>query len=267
MATLVANAIGFHELAARLRHSPATRQLVILDFNGLLVHRVKSADRRGIKAATDFRNPWRRFQRRSVWLRPHLRRFLLGLFQHYDVALWTSAERQNVEPLLDAISTSLSFPFVLSQSFGFIWTRDQCRADPQTGPYASVKYLQDVWSHPEFESKYSPGDTFLIDDSWEKVRHFPESAILIPEYSPQTLGSTFNNDDTLLWLLMYIEYVAEERRKGKFPMSLTNFAAQGRELVCRELNGKDRRRLKSHALHFLGKESYVSSPNTLMTTT
>jgi hypothetical protein len=84
------------------------RRLVILDLDDVLVQRVLTDfpstppsvsdgddDDSGTRSAVvgNYR----------VWLRPHVRGFLRRLFEHYDVALWTSRTKHNVARLTDYV--------------------------------------------------------------------------------------------------------------------------------------------------------------------
>lgn len=210
------------------------------------------------KAARDFRGPWRTFQRRqAIWLRPYLHIFLSVLFERHTTAIWTSAEERNITPVLDAISREYGLQPGIHQTIRFAWHRNRCRPDRATGKYASLKSLRDLWDDRYHGRHFTPSNTLLIDDSFTKVRLFPPSAIVVPAYSASEMGSAFENDDTLLWLILYIEYLADRverfgnvfdaRRDGA---NFEQFCILGRSQASTALSGRRRPETLAHV--FLG---------------
>lgn len=177
--------------------------LLLLDLHGVLIERFKkgSAEDRSIRR--EFRAPWMSFKKYNIWQRPHLEQFLDIATRRYAVGIWSAAEERNILPVLTALSDDLNLTPCLMQRLAYLCNRSQCRPDPASGKYAVVKYLPDVWA----SVPYTDANTIIVDDTFAKVRFYPKSAIVIPEYTPTNYPSTFNTDDTLLWLLLYIEHL------------------------------------------------------------
>lgn len=221
------NAINFVELGSRLttalrtfRANPLQERrrsgvLVILDVHGVLVEKTATKDKDRKRAALTRRRHWRTFKNNAtVWLRPNLSLFFDTLYARHDVAIWSSAIERNIVPLLNAIDAEYAMKPSLMDRLTFLWDRERCREDFQSGKYSTVKRVDDVWMNKVFQERYSAENTLLLDDSPLKVRHFPDSSIIVPEYTALSLGEQYNNDDTLLWLLLYIEYLVAEASKS-----------------------------------------------------
>lgn len=208
-------AVNFRELGAgvdaaiRAASLPRTELLVVLDLHGLLCERVsrEGAKKRGEReAAFAQRRPAITQRYNQVWLRPRLRDFLNYLVRRHSIAVWSSAALHNVSSLLDDIGDQCGLRDVLQREIRFVWGRDRCKPDFETGGYATMKLLSDLWGHADCGPRFNCTNTLLLDDSFSKVRNFPESAIVVPAYEALTLQEQYNTDDTLLWLAMYLEY-------------------------------------------------------------
>lgn len=234
--------------------------LVLLDLNGVLVQRINKGNREENRRSRQQRPPWRMIRKTYLWQRPYLRQFLDIVTTRHTVGIWSSAEMQSVLPILSELSSDLQLTPPLMQRLTYLRYRSDCRPDPQSGKYAVIKYLPDVWDTVPFSDR----NTLIIDDTHEKVRHHPRSAVVIPEYSASNLPETFNFDDTLLWLLLYIEYLtsAMESRDfwsssvaqiRPFLMTFEAFCNLGRSHASRLLPPEQLHQKESLSLVFLPK--------------
>lgn len=255
---------NFFALGARLSQ-PRSPLVVILDFHGLLLSRIRNTTRGQLHRTLHHRRPWFTTHRHSLWLRPYVGYFLRCILSRHTVALWTSAQPRNIEPLLARMSTSLHISPPLQDCLTFIWYRSDCRPDLDTGPYSSIKFLPDVWEDESLKRFCRPENTILLDDSMSKVRYFPASAVVVPEYSVEVMGEYFNEDDTLLWMLLYLEYLIEcgtsqvglnlpFGRNGS--MSLWQFINLGEEVAWESTTPQQRRSLLSPAQVFIGRDIF-----------
>lgn len=276
MATATTTAINFMELGTRLAcamsaasagaPAPIYRSglLVILDMHGVMVERVSRRDRAQYSRTKQRRNPWITFKHHGVWLRPHLQTFLHIALTRHEIGLWSSAQRNTIEQFLHHLSADDDMHLPLIERLSFVWDRDRCRLDSQTGRYSTVKYLKDLWDCEAFGGKYTSANTLLLDDSQTKFRHFPSSGMLVPEYREDKLRDQYNTDDTLLWLLIYIEYVFQVSNKSLeageiFDISacrpecinFLDFMREGKEQAYKILTGKENISFKSLALVFI----------------
>ena len=202
---------NFLQLVANLNIPEKTSLFVILDVNGLLMERAKNKDADKIRAARGQRNPWRRYKSgHQVWLRPHLKFFLQNVMNRHSVGMWTSGKRTNMEPLLKEVSDFLQLSKPIPDELSFTWCREKCDPDPTNGSYASVKNLNKVWL-----ASLAPRDrTLILDDTFTKVRFEPNSALIVPPYCAEVMGDVYNYDDTLIWAVLYLEYIAERLRQS-----------------------------------------------------
>lgn len=102
--------------------SMPTRYLVILDLNGILVHREYLGNREPcVLDSLSVDENSTIIGLTKITRRPHLGPFLDFLFKHFDVALWSSALSRNIIPTLEwAIGKKHC------QRFKFIWTQQEC---------------------------------------------------------------------------------------------------------------------------------------------
>lgn len=288
MATATRTTINFMELGNRLvcamsaasagAPAPAYRSglLVILDMHGVMVERVSRKDRAQYSRTKQRRNPWRTFKHYGVWLRPYLPTFLYIASTRHEIGLWSSAQRKTVEQFLHHLSADYHMYPPITESLSFVWSRDRCRQDSQTGPFSTVKFLKDLWDCDTFEGKYTSSNTLLLDDSQAKFRHFPSSGMLVPEYCEDKLRDQYNTDDTLLWILIYIEYVLQVSNASLeageiFEISacrsecinFLDFVREGKEQAYSITTGNEGGRIRSLAFVFLEgiSASIVSAKN------
>lgn len=130
----------------------AARPLVILDINGVLM----LSTHRPVARAT----PSEMANKKYLYYRPHMHEFLEYLFEHYNVAFWTSQMRHNAEETLRKILTPEQIQKLL-----FVWTRTECLLYPD---YSSKKPIEKVFEHFA-RDKVDPHKTVIVDDSIEKM--------------------------------------------------------------------------------------------------
>lgn len=181
------------------------KKLIILDLNGLLVHRahkaeVKSYDKAIIERAITIDSTY-------VWKRPYMDTFLDFLLQHFIVSIWTSANRRNADRMVNSIMTQERREQLL-----FVWSQEDCRTinvgteefDSYLGgkdeagaerprkkhKHLFLKNLSRVWeAFPQFDES----NTLLIDDSTEKTLDNPPGL----HYQPETWIALNEQDDAL----------------------------------------------------------------------
>jgi hypothetical protein len=200
------------------------RKLLVIDLNGVLIHR------------TSLHN---------YVARPYMYDFLNFISDRCDIAIWTSATTKTMKKL---ISTLFTFETGFDKSrFLFMWSQTRCAIEtPETmpventmdgnelitttndvndvniasvptitttsdlmnisntpsSPWASKysgkplywKETATVWAeYPQF--KYT-GGTYILDDSFEKLaRNPPSTSVIVPTF---TSDSAQNGDDTVL---------------------------------------------------------------------
>lgn len=235
--------INLQTLSNRLHSSARSPLVIVLDIHGVLVDRVPRKAKQRLKTTRQISPSYQSSRNYVTFLRPHLRLFLSTLFSRHSVGLWSSAQQFSIQSLISSFHRDI-YPNIIS-SLEFIWDRSRCRPDTGTGPYATVKYLPDLWMNTNTQKNNS----LLLDDSASKFRHYPTSGIVVPEYNIELLQDDYRNDDTLLWLLLYIEHlldiaernaltnpekfcIAQARATG---MSFSDFIREGKRQARQQL--------------------------------
>ena len=149
----------------------STKILLLLDMNGTLIYRSKTALD---STYTHFSNGAYYFHR------PHVDKFLKFLLSHQhwiDIAFYTSMTTKN------AVLGAQNLLKDMNQIY--IYDQPMNKKDPE-GPnvWSMMRDLPLIWNTPN-----SPGyghnecSTIMIDDSWAKMREYPENVIVLPEFS------------------------------------------------------------------------------------
>lgn len=159
--------------------------LVILDLDETLIH----ATDKPHDDSWDFEV----FQYK-VYKRPFLEEFLLGLREHFDVAVWSSASDDYVELIVQEI-----FP----EDYGlrFVWGRSRCTYRPNYNKLDELGYY-DPFSHYDYvkrldkvrKLKFKKDRILIIDDTPQKCIYNYGNAIYPKEY----LGRKPDNELQLL---------------------------------------------------------------------
>lgn len=132
-------------------HTTATKPLLILDLNGVLV--LSQHRRAPNNAPVDYRA-----NRKYVYRRPGVADFLDFVFAHFDVAIWTSNQRHNAEATVDGLLDREQ-----REQLKFLWAREQCTPLPN---WRSRKSIHKVREHPSYRHYRR---IFVLDDSPEKI--------------------------------------------------------------------------------------------------
>jgi carboxy-terminal domain RNA polymerase II polypeptide A small phosphatase len=142
-------------------HMP--RRLVIFDLDETLVH----ATEEHLGRAADFS-----FPPYNVYVRPHAQELLAFVRQHFDIAVWSSAQPEYVGHVAGKL-------FGNHTPLRFVWSVERCvqRPDPQTNSYVYIKDLRKVQSQG-----YPVELVTLVDDSPEKVRRQPRNHVRVKPF-------------------------------------------------------------------------------------
>ncbi len=139
------------------------KRFIILDIDETLLHSTYS----NLKREADFC-----FKERNVYLRPGVNTFLDFCFQHFDVAIWTSAKADYAKFVLKRIAGDLT-------KFTFIWTRKDCDKEFKwNGISEDVVYIKNL-------NKINPYPLLqitMIDDNTQNIYPVNADIIGIDEY-------------------------------------------------------------------------------------
>jgi hypothetical protein len=178
--------------------SKTIKRLIILDLNGLLIHRVYKDEyfkcKRLFEEHYNLGNLTRpeRKGNFAVWVRPHVKQFLSWLMEHFHVAIWSSVLYHNISPIVETLLPDEHE----RERLLFWWNQEHCRCedDPTaTDPKKSksfYKCLESVWETVDINERWllnQPKNnidlrdhTLLIDDNKLKVRDNPSHTSIHP---------------------------------------------------------------------------------------
>ncbi|KAJ8640389.1 hypothetical protein MRB53_017083 [Persea americana] len=165
------------------------RKLLILDVNGLLVDIVQFQP--------NWRIPDKKVSRRSVYKRPFCDDFIKFCFDRFNVGIWSSRTRRNLEAVLNIFIGDDKNKLL------FCWDQSHCTStgfktiENRNKPLF-LKELKKIWDKEEpnlpwEKGEYTPSNTLLLDDSpYKALRNPPYTAIFPRPYNFQD-----ENDNSL----------------------------------------------------------------------
>jgi hypothetical protein len=147
-------------------------------------HQQQSSSSPSSSSILNHRQPDAKHNQSWLYVRKHSTTFLQFLFEHFDVAIWSAAQRTNVLAMIKLI-----LPDDL-EKFIFIYDQSHCTLGPGINPENPhkpifLKELSKVWkSFPQYNER----TTILIDDTpYKCVLNPPHTAIHPPEMTPNDL--------------------------------------------------------------------------------
>jgi hypothetical protein len=230
-----ANAAEIDDLMAQLSlgaeaSSEIRQTLVLLDFNGTLVHRYKEGDTRDkwVKQEPDFEI---RFGK--MWVRPHASELLEKLLNdpRCRVGVYTSMKRRNMLEVVkgwDAYgnrqsaqrntshtaSDIASIHSSLQLNMIDIFDRPYNKLDPEgENDWDTMRDLSLIWDLRRIKDMgFDKTNTVLIEADPSKARNFRDNAVLPKEFTARDVGQ---GDNTLQALSVYLEDVFAEMQQGE----------------------------------------------------
>ncbi|KAL8111135.1 hypothetical protein AgCh_026756 [Apium graveolens] len=167
------------------------RKLLVLDINGLL------ADVVSISCVTDEYKADIVIGMKAVFKRPHCDDFLQFCFERFNVGIWSSRTKRNVDSILELLMGEHRSKLV------FCWDQSHCTLtgfntiDNKNKPLV-LKELKKLWekddpSLPWNLGDYNESNTLLLDDSpYKGLKNPPNTAIF-----PDTYQYKNSKDDSL----------------------------------------------------------------------
>ncbi|KAJ6683815.1 hypothetical protein OIU85_007503 [Salix viminalis] len=181
-----------------------TKKLLILDVNGLLADIVSNVSV-GYQANLVVSG-------KSVFKRPFCDDFLRFCFQKFDVGVWTSRTKRNMNPLIDFLFGDSRHKLL------FCWDQSHCTDTgfttvENTSKPMFLKELKKIWEYLEStphlnKGEYNESNTLLLDDSPYKALCNPVHTAIFPQsyrYRDGADSSLGPNGD----LRLYLERLAE----------------------------------------------------------
>jgi hypothetical protein len=143
------------------------KKLLILDVDGLLVHRIfQPAPEVLARISVD---PDIVAGEVAIFLRPYAREFVQWCSERFVVAVWSTAMGQNVEPLVDLVFLGGARPAAI---FDQSDCADTGVAHPDKPEKLKAKLLSAVWGHPAIAAAgpFDEKSTLLLDDApWKTM--------------------------------------------------------------------------------------------------
>ncbi|XP_024026493.1 uncharacterized protein LOC21406077 [Morus notabilis] len=140
------------------------KKLLILDMNGILVHIVRCY------ITSHFAQFDKEFKDKKVYKRPHCDEFLEFCLQKFDVAIWSSRTKNNLQMVVDMFHD-------LQTKLIFCWSQEECKNISRIGKPVFIKQLAKVW---EKYAQYNETNTLLVDDSPYKAICNPANTGIFP---------------------------------------------------------------------------------------
>jgi hypothetical protein len=154
-------AIGVELEDIRIDNVP--KKLLILDLNGVLIHRVIS-NNINLKSKIVL-------GKFNILLRKGIRKFIDKCLAKYNVAIWSSVTKKNINDYIKLIFGDRENELI------FVWDQTHCHAIPRKNTYPLfIKNLETVWvKFPQ----YNQNNTIIIDDSPKKMVNNPKCCVII----------------------------------------------------------------------------------------
>ncbi|KAJ0604486.1 putative protein-serine/threonine phosphatase [Helianthus annuus] len=155
-------------------HPQSRKKLLVLDVNGLLVDIVANPDE-------DYK-PDTILGSKSVFKRPFCDEFLKFCFERFNVGVWTSRTRRNIEQVL-------KFLAIDTKQLLFCWDQFHCTKTgfntiENSGKPLVLKELKKLWDKqdrylPWYKGEYNESNTVFLDDSPYKALRNPVSCLFL----------------------------------------------------------------------------------------
>ncbi|KAL9235667.1 hypothetical protein vseg_010409 [Gypsophila vaccaria] len=184
------------------------KKLLVFNLNGVLIHR----DFKGRKASfPKDRCPDAAYGGQVVYKRPFLDKFLKFCLERFEVGIWSSAQTQNTEGVVDSVLQKFESQFL------FVWDQNQCsdygyKSLENRKKPLFFKELTKLWSSLADRSsrgrQFSESNTLLIDnESYKALLNPPNTGIFLETYNVR--DSADNVLDPKNELGMFLEGLAE----------------------------------------------------------
>ncbi|GAU16015.1 hypothetical protein TSUD_338870 [Trifolium subterraneum] len=190
----------------KLNPVPKKKKLLVMSLNGFLLHRVYVYDKEALpKSRTD------QYESLNFLLfkRPFSEEFMKFCLERFEVGIWSSAQKHNIDGALDLAIGEESKNKLL-----FVWDQSECtishiKSKENNEKPVFFKPIESVWGEVKKGGPYSASNTLMIGDKPYKAYLNPKNtAIFIKSYDPDdkednALGET-NVQGTASSLWKYI---------------------------------------------------------------
>eukprot|EP00457_Paulinella_chromatophora_P006613 gb/GEZN01006632.1/.p1 GENE.gb/GEZN01006632.1/~~gb/GEZN01006632.1/.p1 ORF type:complete len:245 (-),score=18.94 gb/GEZN01006632.1/:675-1409(-) len=202
--------------------------LVLIDFNGTLVHRHKS-NRPLTEGGSDyFRVSNGRKGDSIYYLRPGAREFVCHLLNdpRCKVAIYTSIQSHNMRPVVKAFDdyfqklsrqnkwdpvrvgkSVISSHSSLADGSLFLYDQKFNAFDPKgTHSWDTMRDLRLIWKHHSSKG-FNANNTIMIEAERRKVRNWKENSIIPPEFTEEHVLRKRQDNNVLSQLRNYLDQI------------------------------------------------------------
>ncbi|XP_065858820.1 uncharacterized protein [Euphorbia lathyris] len=207
------NPITESSLALSIR-APAIRlkkKLLVLDLNGLLVDIVSNPPK-GCRGDIKVR-------RQAIFKRPFCVEFLEFCFERFEVGLWSSRMKRNIDSIVDCLLGDIKHKFLFSWDLSHCTSTQFKTLENKHKPLV-FKELRRIWEKcfpglPWEKGYYNESNTLLLDDSPYKALLNPANTAIFPypyQYQDKTDNALGHGGE----LRAYLEELAESENVQNF---------------------------------------------------
>ncbi|KAH9318065.1 hypothetical protein KI387_019834, partial [Taxus chinensis] len=202
---------------------PAKKKLLVLDVNGFLLDTYFNSEKR------PDRPPDGKVNSHFVYRRPYCNEFIEFCFEKFEVGIWSSAQRHNVDKFVDFIFGDLKSKLLFS------WYQTDCTDTGLKTPEnrwkpVFLKELSNIWNKmkpdlPWEKGDYGPFNTLLIDDSpYKALRNPPHTAVFPYPYKVSSdvddiLGGALRKYLEGLAIALNVQHYVKHHPFGQPPFS------------------------------------------------
>lgn len=140
-----------------IKFEKSVKKLVILDLNKVLIYKEYLGKEKTCPETAAYLAPF------VYYTRPHMKSFLEFMFENFNVAVWSSSKRKDLEKIVSEIFTKEQ-----KSQLVFLWGQEKCEAVEHSDSLLKgvkslyMKNLSRVWEEfPEYDVE----NTIIVDDS------------------------------------------------------------------------------------------------------
>lgn len=151
------------------------KPLLILDINGLFVHRVYKTDICKIET-----NDVKKVGNYIIYKREGIDDFLKKIFKIFHVAVWSSARIHNINNILNYIFEGREKELL------FVWSQKECKKKYKKN--SKPNFLKNLSLVNENFPQYNVHNIYIVDDTKEKMYNNPKNnCIIVNQWIPTNI--------------------------------------------------------------------------------
>jgi len=155
------------EIYFQCRKNESKTKLIIFDMNGMFTFRVYNKlkkDGSNMVDVSQYPEGSEQVWNFLVWKRPGVWKFMDFLFEHCDIAVWSSMSKWNLDQLVDLVFGDRK------KKLKFIWDQSKCKSVKHPTSDKKPLFLKTLSKVYEEYPEYTDKNVLLVDDTEEKAR-------------------------------------------------------------------------------------------------